>query len=397
MKRTVSRVRAGDFLSLSLLGLRGRPVRAALSATGVAIGVATLVAVLGISSSSRAELIAQIDALGTNLLTVTPNNGFSGQTAELPARAPAMVSRIGPVTADAATSDLATAVYRNQDIPTVNSQAIIVKAADVNLMTTVQAHLWAGQYLNAATADLPAVVLGHDAAAALGIDRADGNQAVWLDRQWFDVVGILAPVPLAPELDRAALVGFPVARHLLHQQAPPTEIYVRTNPTDVAAVQSVLPATADPAAPQNVAVTNPADALTARADASAAFQSLFLSLGGIALLVGGIGIANVMVIGVLERRGEIGLRRAIGARRLHVGLQFLCEAAALSVVGGAAGAVVGAFAVTVYAAIRNWGTSMSPGVLAMAIGVALGVGAVGGLYPALRAARLSPAEALRSA
>lgn len=391
-----SRLRALDVAPLAVLGLRGRPVRAALSALGVAIGVATLVAVLGISASSRAQLISQIDALGTNLLTVTPNNGFGGQTATLPVRAPAMIARIGPVTFDAATSDLSDAVYRNPDIPTVNSQAIAVKAADINLRSTVQAHLWAGQFLNEATAKLPAVVLGHDAAAALGVDRANGTVAVWLANQWFDVVGILEPVTLAPELDRAALIGFPAAHNLLHEQVPPTEIYVRTDPTSVNAVQSVLAATADPEAPQNAAVANPSDVLAARADASAAFQSLFLSLGAIALLVGGIGIANVMVIGVLERRGEIGLRRAMGARRVHVGLQFLGEAATLSAAGGVAGAVLGALAVTLYAAIRNWSTSVPPGVLAGAIGVALGVGAIGGLYPAWRAARLSPAEALRA-
>ena len=392
-----SRLRALDIGPLAVLGLRGRPVRAALSALGVAIGVATLVAVLGISASSRAQLISQIDALGTNLLTVTPNNGFGGQTATLPPRAPAMIARIGPVNSDAATSDLSDAVYRNRDIPTVNSQAIAVKAADINLRSTVQAHLWAGQFLNEATAKLPAVVLGHDAAAALGVDRADGSVAVWLANRWFDVVGILEPVTLAPELDRAALIGFPAAHNLLHAQVPPTEIYVRTDPTSVNAVQSVLAATADPEAPQNAAVANPSDVLTARADASAAFQSLFLSLGAIALLVGGIGIANVMVIGVLERRGEIGLRRAMGARRVHVGIQFLGEAATLSAAGGVAGAVLGALAVTLYAAIRNWATSVPPGVLAGAIGVALGVGALGGLYPAWRAARLSPAEALRAA
>jgi putative ABC transport system permease protein len=391
-----SRLRSADVGALAVLGLRGRPVRAALSATGVAIGVATLVAVLGISASSRAQLVAQIDALGTNLLTVSPNNGFTGQTASLPTRAPAMISRIGPVTSDAATSDLPEAVYRNEEVPSVDSQAITVKASDTDLLSTVQGHLWAGRFLNAASAALPAVVLGHDAAAALGVDRADGMVAVWLAGQWFDVVGILEPVALAPELDRAALIGFPVAHHLLHQQAPPSEIYVRTDPASVGAVESVLPATADPAAPQNAAVTNPSDALTARADASAAFQSLFLALGGIALFVGGIGIANVMVIGVLERRGEIGLRRAMGARRIHVGVQFVGEAATLSVVGGVAGAVLGACAVTVYATIRHWGTTVPPGVLAGAVAVALAVGALGGLYPAWRAARLSPAEALRA-
>jgi putative ABC transport system permease protein len=372
-------------------------VRAVLSATGVAIGVATLVAVLGISSSSRAQLIAQIDALGTNLLTVTPSAGITGQTVTLPDRAPAMISRIGPVLSDAATASLSDQVYRSDRIPTVDSQAITVEAADVSLPSTVEAHLWAGSFLNHATARLPAVVLGHDAAAALGVDRADGSVAVWLGRRWFDVVGILEPVALAPELDRAALVGFPVARTVLHATAPPTEIYVRTDPDSVGAVASVLAATADPAAPQDAGVANPADALTARADASTAFQSLFLSLGLIALLVGGIGIANVMVIAVLERRGEIGLRRAMGARRMHVALQFVGEAATISLAGGAFGAVAGALAVTVYAGFRHWGTSVPPAVLGGGVALALAIGALGGLYPAWRASRLSPAEALRTA
>jgi putative ABC transport system permease protein len=372
-------------------------LRAVLSATGVAIGVGTLVAVLGISSSSRAQLIAQIDALGTNLLTVTPNQGFSGQTVTLPGRAPAMISRIGPVLSTAATASLSDQAYRSDRIPTVDSQAITVEAADVALLSTVQAQLWAGAFLNDATARLPAVVLGHDAAAALGVDRADGSVTVWLGNRWFDVVGILEPVELAPELDRAALIGFPLARQVLRAAAPPTEIYVRTDPASVGVVASVLAATADPAAPQNVAVANPTDALTARADASAAFQSLFLALGLIALVVGGIGIANVMVIAVLERRGEIGLRRAMGARRAHVGLQFVSEAAVISVAGGITGAVLGALAVTVYAALRHWATSVPPSVLVAGVGLALAIGAVGGLYPAWRASRLSPAEALRSA
>ena len=371
-------------------------MRAALSATGVAIGVATLVAVLGISSTSRSQLITQIDALGTNLLTVSPNQAFGGQSASLPGTAPAMISRIGPVLADAATSQLSDSVYRSDRIPTVNSQAISVDAAATGLVSTVQAHLWAGTFLNGTTAGLPAVVLGHDAAAALGVDRADGSVTVWLGNRWFDVVGILEPVALAPELDRSALIGFPAARTLLHAVAPPTEIYVRTDPASVNAVESVLAATADPAAPQDAGVANPADALTARADATAAFQSLFLSLGAIALLVGGIGIANVMVLAVLERRGEIGLRRAIGARRVHVGAQFVIEAALVAGAGGAVGALLGALVTTAYAELRHWSTSLSPAVLPAAVAVALLIGAVGGLYPAWRASRLSPSEALRA-
>ena len=394
--RSRSRLRWADAWSLGVLGLGGRPVRAALSATGVAIGVATLVAVLGISSTSQSQLITQIDALGTNLLTVSPNQAFGGQSVSLPGTAPAMISRIGPVLADAATSQLSDSVYRSDRIPTVNSQAISVDAAATGLVSTVQAQLWAGTFLNGTTAGLPAVVLGHDAAAALGVDRADGSVTVWLGNRWFDVVGILEPVALAPELDRSALIGFPAARTLLHAVAPPTEIYVRTDPTSVNAVESVLAATADPAAPQDAGVANPADALTARADATAAFQSLFLSLGAIALLVGGIGIANVMVLAVLERRGEIGLRRAMGARRVHVGAQFVIEAALIAGAGGAVGALLGALVTTAYAELRHWSTSLSPAVLPGAVAVALLIGAVGGMYPAWRASRLSPSEALRA-
>jgi putative ABC transport system permease protein len=391
-----SRLRLADIGSLGLLGFRGRPVRSVLSATGVAIGVATLVAVLGISASSRAQLIAQIDSLGTNLLTVTPNSPFSGESASLPARAPAMIARIAPVQADAATAVVSDQVYRTDRIPSVDSQAVSVEAADPDLLPTVQAHLAAGAFLNRATSRLPAVVLGYDAAAALGIDQADGAVTVWLGRHWFDVVGILEPVALAPELDRAALIGFPAAHHLLHAVAPPTEIYVRADPGSVSSVASVVAATADPASPQDVAVANPTDALRARADAAAAFQSLYLALGAIALLVGGIGIANVMVIAVLERRGEIGLRRAMGARRVHIGAQFVCEAALTAVAGGVVGALLGALAVTAYSAARHWATAVPPAVLAGAVGVALAIGALGGLYPAWRAARLSPAEALRA-
>jgi putative ABC transport system permease protein len=390
-----SRMRVMDVWPLAAGGLASRPARAVLSAVGVALGIATMVAVLGISSSSRAQLVAEIDALGTNLLTVTPGQSFSGGTATLPGTAPAMVSRIGPVIAASAIGDVRASVYRSDRIPAANTNAIAVYAANVNLMTTLQGHLARGAFLNAATAHYPAVVLGADAATALGVDRADGFIQVWLGNHWFSVVGILGRLPLAPELDRTALIGYPVAGHLLHSAGSPAQIYVRTNPASVAAVESVLAATADPAAPQDVAVASPADALTARADATAAFQGLFLGLGAVALLVGGIGIANVMVISVLERRGEIGLRRALGARRAHIAAQFVAEAALLATSGGAAGAVLGGFTTAVYAAARHWSAVVPVPVLLAAVAIALAVGVLAGLYPALRAARLAPAEALR--
>jgi putative ABC transport system permease protein len=376
-------------------GAGWRPGRAALSAVGVALGIATLVAVLGISSSSRAQLVAQIDALGTNLLTVAPGQSFDGQPVTLPAAAPSMVTRIGPVIAASAIGDVNAEVYRNNRISPANTNAITVYSADTSLLRTLQGQLARGTFLNAATARYPAVVLGADAAAALGIDRADGTVQVWLGQRWFGVIGIMRPLPLAPELDRTALIGDPVARRLLHATAAPVQIYLRANPASIAAVAAVLSATADPAAPQDVPVTDPVAALTARADASAAFQGLFLALGAVALLVGGVGIANDMVIAVLERRAEIGLRRALGARRLHVAVQFAAEATLLAGCGGVAGAVLGGFSTTVYAAARHWDAVVPVPVLLGAVAVASLVGAVAGLYPALRAARLVPAEALR--
>jgi putative ABC transport system permease protein len=392
----VSRLRAADTWPLAVLGLASRPARAALSAVGVALGIATLVAVLGIASSSRAQLVAQIDALGTNLLTVAPNQTFGGgRTVTLPPQAPAMVGRIGPVLGASAIGDVNAQVYRTNYISPANTNAITVYSADVGLLHTLQGQLARGTFLSTATARYPAVVLGADAATALGIDLSDGAVQVWLGHHWFSVIGIMRPLPLAPELDRTALIGYPVAQRLLHATAAPVQIYVRTDPASVAAVAAVLPATANPAAPQDVSVDDPITALTARADAAAAFDTLFLALGAVALLVGGIGIANVMVIAVLERRGEIGLRRALGARRLHVAVQFAAEATLLAGCGGVAGAVLGGFSTTVYAATRHWDAVVPVPVLLAAAGVALLTGAVAGLYPALRAARLVPAEALR--
>jgi putative ABC transport system permease protein len=388
-------LRARDIIPLAALGMRARPARAMLSAAGVALGIATMVAVLGISNSSRAQLVAEIDALGTNLLTVTPGQSFTGQNLTLPKTAPAMVRRIGPVLAASSIGDIHASVYRNDRIPAVNTEAVTVYSADTSLLKTLQGQMARGRFLSAATARYPAIVLGADAASALGVDRADGSVRVWLGNHWFGVIGILDRLPLAPELDRTALIGLPAAEHLLYASGHPVQIYVRTSPASIGAVQAVLPQTADPKAPQDVSVANPADALTARADATAAFGSLLLGLGAVALLVGGIGIANVMVIAVLERRGEIGLRRALGASRRHIAEQFLAEAALLAGTGGLAGALLGGFATTVYAAARHWSAVVPVPVLLAAVGVALALGAVAGLYPALRAARLAPAEALR--
>jgi putative ABC transport system permease protein len=390
------KLRLSDLARVASVGLRTRRMRAALSALGIAIGVAAIVAVLGLSSSSQAGLLAQIDKLGTNLLTVQNGQTLFGQTAELPLAAPGMIARIGPVQQVQYTGSTSANVYRSPLIPSVNTNALSVQAASLGLPQTVGATVAAGGFLNAATARQPVAVLGYAAAQRLGIDRIFPGERIWLGGMWFYLGGILNSAALAPEIDSSVLVGFAAAKRYLGFDGHPTTIYVRSVTSQTAAVQSVLGATANPEAPNEVNVSQPSAALTARADAQGALNSLFLGLGAVSLLVGAVGVANIMLIGVLERRSEIGLRRALGATKRNIRAQFLSEAILLAVIGGAVGVTAGAISTAVYAHIKHWTTVVPTTAWAGGLVAAVFIGAVAGLLPAIRAARLSPTEALRT-
>ena len=339
-------------------------------------------------------MLNEISALGTNLLVVQNGQTFSGQTAELPKAAPAMIGRIGPVTEVQETGSVTGDVYRSPLIPPIDTNALSIEAASLGLLPTVGTSVAEGSYLNAATAQEPLCVLGAAAAQRLGIDRVFSGERIWADNMWFYVAGILKPAVLAPTLDSSVLVGFPAAQHYLGFDGHPSTIYVRAQTSHVDAVDSLLGATANPQNPSQVDVSQPSAALVAQADTQSAFDGLFLGLGAVALFVGAVGVANIMVISVLERRSEIGLRRALGATRGHIRVQFLSEAVLLALIGGAAGVGAGALSTAVYASTKHELVVIPALAWGGGFGAALLIGAVAGLLPALRAARMSPTEAL---
>ena len=384
-----------DLARVASVGLRTRRMRAGLSALGIAIGVAAIVAVLGLSSSSQAGLLSQIDRLGTNLLTVSNGQGLTGKTSQLPLAAPAMVARVDPVTSVAETEKVTATVYRTPLIPPIDTNALSVQAASLDLLGALGVSVVQGRYLNAATASEPVAVLGSAAAQRLGIDRLYAGERIWVADQWFYLAGILGPALLTPEIESSVLVGFPAAKRYLAGDGHANTVYVRAKDEQVAAVRSVLAQTVNPQAPNEVDVSQPSATLVARADAKGALNGLFLALGAVALLVGAVGVANIMVISVLERRSEIGLRRALGARRGQIRMQFLCEAILLALGGGAAGIAIGLLATAIYASSKGWAVVIPASAWAGGIGASLLIGALAGLLPAIRAARLAPTEALR--
>jgi putative ABC transport system permease protein len=400
------RLRLDDGLRVASVGLRSRPLRAALSALGIAIGTAAIVGVLGLSASSQAGLIAELNQLGTNMLTVQAGQSFTGGAANLPLEAPARITLLDNVQHVADTALLKDEkVYRNSMIPTANTHGIEVRAASLNLLSVLSTGVARGDWLNEGTAGEPVAVLGSAAARQLGIDRVFPDQRIWLGGQWFNLAGLLNPSPLAPDVDASALIGYPAAQKYLgyasivggeEKAGPPSTIYVRAATGHEAVVQSLLAQTANPEAPYEVNVSQPSDVLTARAAAAGAFNNLFLGLGVVALIVGAVGVANIMIISVLERRSEIGLRRALGATKNQIRTQFLAESILLAFAGGVVGVLAGAAATAVYASTKGWAIVIPVEAWSGGIASAIVIGAFAGLMPAVRASRMPPTVAMRT-
>ena len=391
------RVGLFDLARIGAAGLSARRLRSGLTALGIAIGIAAMMAVLGISESSRADLLATLDRLGTNLLMVSAGHSVFGESSALPDVATGMIGRIALVENVSGVEAVQASVRRSDLIPAEETGGISVLAADRSLVATLRGRLVSGRGLDAATEDYPTVVLGAVAARRLGIESVADSPLVYLGGRWFSVIGILDTLPLSPEIDRAALIGLPIAKELFGATGSPTTIYVRAADAAIDDVRAVLAATANPAKPEEVTVSRPSEVIAARAAAASSFTALFLGLGAVALLVGGLGIANVMLMAALERRSEIGLRRALGATRGHIVGQFLTEALLLAGTGGVLGVALGSAVSIGYANSQGWLVSLPIVGIVGGVGMAVIIGAVAGIYPAVRAARTPPTDALRTA
>jgi putative ABC transport system permease protein len=394
--RTSSRLAWRELVGVGWHGLGARRLRTALTAVAIAIGIAAIVAVVGISESSRANLLASLDRLGTNLLTVTAGQTLLGSDSSLPEEAPGMVERIGPVEGVSGTTNVEATVRRTDLVPESQTGGIAVVAAETDLAETLGLELTDGVFLNDATSAYPAAVLGSVAAERLGIRQVDTPVLVRIGDEWFSVVGILAPNPLAPELDRSAIMGSEIATEVFGTSTSFDTLYVRTAPQAIDQVRQVLSPTVNPPNPEEVRVERPSDALEARAAAETSFTAMLVGLGALALLVAGVGIANVMLMSVLERRTEVGLRRALGATRRDIAGQFVVEALLLAGTGGVAGAVVGTAFAWAYAQAHGWPLVLPAVGIAGGIVASLAVGIAAGIYPARQAARVSPTEALHA-
>lgn len=384
-----------DALALGWLGVTRRPGRAVMSATGIALGIATLALVTGIPASGQADLDRRLTALGTDVL-VAQASSATDDPPQLPIDAAAMVRRIGPVKAASAVANLDKRVLRTDLAEPNQTVGIVALAATPDLVGVVRGTVGSGTFLS--PAGLPTVVLGRSAADWLGIDDVDPTRPVrvMVGSTWLTVVGVLAPVPLAPELDQAALVDWSTAKTSFGLDGHPTVVYLRAEESQVEAVSDVLPATLEPELAGMISVSRPSDALAAKRATQGTFSVLFLGLAVVALVVGGIGVANTMIVSVMERRREIGMRQALGATRLDIRLQFVTEAIALSTLGGAVGLLLGCLGTVGFAALHGWPTVIPLPAMAGGFSGAMVIGAVAGLYPAMLAARMSPTEALRT-
>jgi len=393
--------RLREILGVALAGLGARKVRTALIALGPMLGVASIIAAVGMSQSAKGDLRAKLQKLGTNLIVVEASDTFggaSGSQAKLPKEAVQRAYRVPMVEKVAPVVELSNI----QVSPTRESQdyfstlPVAVRVADTNLPAVLGAKLRAGRWLDDAdaTTGTRAAVIGSDLAKNFTYLN-DEIRTIRLNGVDYAVVGVLDPVDLVPAANSSVYIPHVAAKRDFDADPEPTTMYVRVRNGTTDRAKSMLPVAIALGGDETVTTTVPSSLLQAEAQVDKTLQAVVIAMGALALVVGGVGIANVMSISVIQRSSEIGIRRAIGHTRSIIGSQFLIEAFLVGIAGGAAGALIGSIAVYVGSHVEHWTFTLEPFLLVWAGGLAVFVATVAGIYPATKAARLEPLETLR--
>ena len=390
-----NKLRTRDLFFVAVYGVKARKGRAALTSIGIGIGIAAIVAVSGIAASGSADLLSTLESLGTNLVKASPQAGFFGTQEELPEGVIGMVERIGPVEEVTSTTQTDLLVRRSNFISEFEGGGISTIVTSSELLNVIGGKLSEGRFITDGLSDLPVTVLGNVTAKRLGITNLSKPTKILIDDEWFGVIGIVEELKIHPDLDRSVFIGYGAAKKLFDINEEPTTIYLRANPTFIEDVVEVIAPSMNPENPDQVEVSRPSDALEAQQAVEASFTNLLLGLGSVALLVGGVAIANVMVMSVLERRMEIGVRRSIGATRREIRYQFLLESVVLSGIGGLVGVMLGSLITLAYTNYTNIVFSIPVWQILGAVVLALLIGAISGVYPAIKASKIQPAEAVR--
>jgi macrolide transport system ATP-binding/permease protein len=394
---------AEDLLNEAVAGLFARPVRMVLTILGTVIGLAALVATIGLSRTASQQIIGRFDELAATEITVTAKPAPEGQPAnDLPWDAPARLARLNGVVAAGTVStvdvgDELVSASPVSDPLTRSTFKLAVEAVSPELFTAIRATVRTGRLLDDGHGlrREQVAVLGPNAADELGITRIDQLPALRIGDRAFLVIGILDSVKRRYDLRSAVLLPEGTARSLYGLRVPES-VVVETRVGATSLLSRQVPFALRPDAPTGLRVASPEQPQRLRGGVRSDLDVLFLLLSGVSLLVGAIGIANVTLVSVMERTGEVGLRRALGATRRHIAAQFLLESAAMGVVGGILGASVGLLVVVAVAAYNSWTPVMDPVAPLLAPLIGGVVGLLAGAYPAMRAARLEPVEALRS-
>lgn len=387
-----------DLMGVAWSGLRARKIRTLLIMLGPIIGVAAMVSAVGLTESAKGALQAQLSQLGTNLIIAQAGGSFGSQTPTFPSDAVQRVENVSTVTGASATTNLSGVIALPIKGASTYYQAfpVPVRAADTNLPSVLGVPMISGRWLDGADTQLhtQSVVLGEGIAMQYGYLPGE-TRTIALNGTNFGVVGVLASVPLDPQLDNAAFVTQWSAKNIFHTNGQPNQIYVRSIPGSTQATAAAIPTAINLGGPTQTSTQIPSDVLQAAAQADKTLQQVALLAGLLALTVGGIGIANVMSISVIQRSPEIGIRRAVGHSRSKIGFQFLLESLFVGVLGGFLGAILGIGIVYAVSSVAGWVTVINYAQIPIWMGLALIVSITAGLYPSIKAARLEPLETLR--